>query len=80
MSESVEVPYGDKDSDNAVLLLAAAQELDLPPSVITTTGQGFVVPKEVHDKAFGNEKKTEAKAPAKKTAKKAPAQKSQEKP
>lgn len=52
-------------SDNAVLLLAAAQELGLDPGVVETTGDGvFRVPQEVVDKAGLGEKK----APAKKTA------------
>jgi hypothetical protein len=37
--------------DNAVLLLEAAQQLDLDPSVVRTTEGGFLVPKEVADKA-----------------------------
>lgn len=71
-SELVEVGFElDADQDNATLLLAAAEELDLPPSVVTTSSTGFLAPKEVVDKAFGNqdEKKASAKkAPAKKTA------------
>lgn len=58
-------------SDNAVLLLAAAQELGLDPGVVATTGDGvFSVPQEVVDKAGLGEKKRPAakKAAAKKTA------------
>lgn len=60
MSEQVDVPFDDKPSDQAVLLLAAAEDLGLDPSVVRTTEGGFSAPKEVHDKAY----------PPKKTAKK----------
>jgi hypothetical protein len=61
----IEVPYGDKPSDTATLLLAAAEELNLPAHVVrTTSDQVFMVPEEVAEKAgFGEKKK-----PAKKTA------------
>lgn len=55
--------------DNAVLLLAAAQELGLDPSVVATTSDGtFNVPQEVVDKAGLGEGK---KAPSEKRVKKA---------
>jgi hypothetical protein len=39
--------------DNAILLLEAAEKLDLDASVVETTSDGhFLVPKEVADKAF----------------------------
>lgn len=50
--------------DNAILLLEAAEKLELDPSVVETTSDGhFLVPKEVADKAFG---KGKTSAPAKK--------------
>lgn len=50
--------------DNAVLLLAAAQELDLDPGVVRTNGLGgFEVPAEVASKAgFDEEGKPSSKA------------------
>jgi hypothetical protein len=57
-------------ADNAVLLLAAAEELGLPASVVRTTREGFVVPSEVHEKAFGEKKSPAKKATAKKAASK----------
>ena len=65
----VEVPFDDNTTDNAVLLLAAAEELGLGAGVVTTTEGSFVVPQEVHDKAF-RKPEPEKKAPAKKAAKK----------
>jgi hypothetical protein len=58
------------NSDNAILLLAAAQELGLDPGVVATTSDGvFSVPQEVVEKAgLGKSKRTAAK---KATAKKA---------
>lgn len=48
----VEVPFGDDASETATLLLAAAEDLELDPHVVKTTGdQRFVVPQEVADKA-----------------------------
>ena len=67
MSEQVTVPYGDSASDTAVLLLAAAESLDLDPNVVRTTEGAFVVPKEVHDKAFPPAKKAAKKPAPKKT-------------
>lgn len=52
MSDEVTVPFDDSTTDNAVLLLAAAEELGLDPAVVRTTEGSFVVPKDVHDKAF----------------------------
>lgn len=57
MGDNVRVDQGDKSGqDAAVLLLAAAEELDLPASVVSvdTTGPNgatFVAPKEVVEKA-----------------------------
>ncbi len=60
-----------RGADKAVLLLAAAEDLDLDPSVVRTTTKGYLVPEEVADKAGLGEEK-----PAKKAAvKKAPAKK-----
>jgi len=52
MSDDVQVPFDDNTQDNAVLLLAAAEDLGLDPDVVRTYEGGFTVPKEVHDKAF----------------------------
>jgi hypothetical protein len=68
--DEVSVPFGDKNMENAVLLLAAAEELGLGPAAVKTSEGAFIVPKEVHDRAFG-----ERKAPAKKAAKKSAARK-----
>lgn len=65
-TEQVEVPFEDDAPDKAVLLLEAAQSLDLEPSVVQTTSEGFRVPKEVADKAFGRSEQKQA--PAKKAA------------
>lgn len=76
MSDSVEVEFGDDPGEQAVLLLAAAEELGLEQSVVRTGSRVFVVPEEVRDKAFSTEPE-EKKAPAKKApAKKAAAKKS----
>lgn len=64
MSDDViEVPFDDNPSDQATLLLAAAEDLGLDAGVVGTREGSFVVPSEVHDQAFGkNEpKKTAAK-------------------
>lgn len=70
MSDLVEVPFGDKPSETATLLLAAAEELDLDANVVGTSDNGiFRVPQEVADQAgFGEEKAPAKKAAAKKTA------------
>lgn len=49
----VKVPYGDKPSDTATLLLAAAEEKGLEASVVRTDsfGRAFIVPDEVADAA-----------------------------
>jgi hypothetical protein len=56
--EVVEVDGG-LSQDNAVLLLAAAEELDLPPEVVETTGSSFRAPKNVVSKAGLDEVKHE---------------------
>jgi len=63
----VEVPFNGDAADNAVLLLAAAEELGLGARAVKTTAGAFVVPQEVHDRAFGKEKAPAKKAAAKKT-------------
>lgn len=66
MSEnSVEVPFGSDPSEQATLLLAAAEDLGLDQAVVGTQEGAFLVPQEVHDQAFG---KTTKKAAAKKSA------------
>lgn len=40
-----------QSADNAVLLLEAAEKLDLPSHVVQTVGGGYRVPAEVADKA-----------------------------
>lgn len=42
---------GGLTQDNAILLLAAAEELELDAGVVRTTRTGFVAPQEVADKA-----------------------------
>lgn len=66
---TVSVPFDNKASDNAVLLLAAAEELGLGAGVVKTSEGAFEVPQEVYDKAFGSPE------PAKKTATKRAAKK-----
>lgn len=51
MSDLVEIPFGDNARDTAVLLLAAAEDLDLDRSVVATKTGAFVVPKKVAKKA-----------------------------
>ncbi len=63
----IQVPFGDNNSDNAVLLLAAAEELGLDPSVVKTNEGAFLVSQEIYDKAFGP-RDEEPKVPVKKTA------------
>lgn len=67
MSELVEVPFDGQAGDKATLLLAAAEELDLPASVVRTGSGKFLVPAEVEKKAFG-ERKSSDKGTAKKAA------------
>lgn len=70
MSDQITVPG--QSHDNAVLLLEAAQALDLPPGVVTTVEGGFRAPKEVAEKAgFDEDGKPTSKA-AKEAAKNAP--------
>ena len=49
MSDKIRVAGA--SSDNAILLLAAAQELDLPAHVVETTEGAFLVPPAVAEKA-----------------------------
>jgi hypothetical protein len=49
MSDKIRVAGA--SSDNAILLLAAAQELDLPAHVVETTEGAFIVPAAVAEKA-----------------------------
>ena len=62
MSESVDVPFDKKPSDQATLLLAAAEDLGLDPSVVQTSEGAFRVPKEVHDKAYPPKKSKKSKS------------------
>lgn len=65
----VEVPFGDDPGETATLLLAAAEDLELPAGAVRTTGDGlFVVPAEVADKAGLNPENGKSKSAAKKTA------------
>jgi hypothetical protein len=57
MSDRVEVPF-DNPKDQAILLLAAAEDLGLDADVVRTTEGGFSVPQEVHDKAYPPKKKS----------------------
>lgn len=70
MTDTVQMPFDAHTKDNAVLLLAAAEELGLDPGVVKTAEGMFIVPKEVHDKAFPPRTAKKADAPAKKAAKK----------
>jgi len=53
MADEVLVPYGEKPSETATLLLGAADELDLEPFVVHNQPEdgGFRVPEEVAKKA-----------------------------
>lgn len=51
-NELVEIPFGNKNAETATLLLAAAEELGLDPSVVKTSEGSFVVPAEVKAKAY----------------------------
>ena len=64
MSDEVEVAFSANNQETAVLLLAAAEDLGLDPSVVRTSEGAFIVPQEVSDKAFGKGK-TEAPDTAK---------------
>ena len=74
--DTVEVPFGDNAKETATLLLAAAEDLDLPvDSVTTTSSSSFMVPLEVAEKSGVDyegkepEEPKAKKAAAKKTAK-----------
>ena len=54
MSEMVGIPYGPKPTEQAILLLAAAEEMGLPADVINIGGNGFVAPAQVAERAFDN--------------------------
>lgn len=60
--EMTKVPFEGKASDKATLLLAAAQEMDLPADVVKVTDGAFVVPSEVANKAFGSDEKKPSQA------------------
>jgi hypothetical protein len=62
VSEQVVVPFGDNPSDQATLLLAAAEELGFDQSVVGTSEGSFVVPPEVQERAFGEAKPTKKAA------------------
>jgi hypothetical protein len=81
MSEYVEVPFEDKVGEQATLLLAAAEDLDLGQSVVQTRSGAFYVPEEVAQKASGGESaddKPQKKAAKKSNTKKSTSNKSQE--
>lgn len=63
---NVEVPFEGKSYEKAVLLLAAAEELGLDPSVVQTSSGMFLVPEEVEKKAFSEEPKVAKKSTPKK--------------
>lgn len=65
MTDEVRVPFGEFASDDAVLLLAAAEELGVGQGVVKTSEGAFVVPQAVYDRAFGS---PEPEVPAKKAA------------
>jgi len=62
MSNEVTVRFAGEASDRATLLLAAAEELGLDPSVVQTYEGGFLVPQEVHDKAYPPKRKSKKKS------------------
>jgi hypothetical protein len=66
MSDTVHIEG--QSHDNAVLLLDAAQALELDPGVVKTSGDGFDVPTEVATKAGFDEDGQPKKAAAKKAA------------
>ncbi len=71
MSENDQITVPGQTHDNAVLLLEAAQALELPPGVVLTVEGGFSVPSEVAEKAgFDEEGQPKSKA-AKEAAKEA---------
>lgn len=78
MSDNVEVPF-DNAADQATLLLAAAEELDMEAGVVQTTSFGFLVPAEVAKKAGLEPKESEDEKSEEKPAKKTAAKKAQSK-
>lgn len=64
MSDLVEVPFGDNPSEQATMLLAAAEDLGLDQSVVRTQEGAFLVPPEVNDKV--NQPKSPKKTARKK--------------
>lgn len=65
----VKIPFGEKASDTAVLLLAAAETLDRPVTDVRTVQGAFLVDEEIANEAgFGEKKKAAKKTAAKKTA------------
>jgi hypothetical protein len=49
---TTEIPFAGDSEEKATLLLAAAEELNLPPDVVRVSGgHAFIAPKEVVDKA-----------------------------
>jgi hypothetical protein len=72
---NVEVHFGDNAQDTATLLLAAAEDLKLEPTVVEVRGTStFSVPEEVAEKAglkvtsADEDEQEKSKAPAKKAA------------
>lgn len=61
-NEPVEVEFDGDPGKQATLLLAAAEDLGLDASEVRTTGGGFVVSQELHDKAFGKKRSSAKKA------------------
>jgi hypothetical protein len=56
MSDRVEIPFDKKPGDQAVLLLAAAEDLGLDASEVRTYEGGFIVSQEIKDKAYPKKK------------------------
>lgn len=80
MTMTATVKFGDSAGDTATLLLAAAEELELPADVVTTNSDSeFQVPVEVAQKAGvdyeSDDEESDEPKPAKKTAKKTAAKK-----
>lgn len=73
--QTVEIPFGEKANEQATLLLAAAEELDLDPSAVRTGEGVFVVPSEVADKAGLSPDDDDDKDESKRTTKKSAAKK-----
>lgn len=63
-----------RSKEQAILLLAAAEDLGLDASVVRTTHKGYLVPEKVAKQVESGSE--EEKAPAKKAVAKAPAKKS----